>query len=126
MRTASQVCSDIDADLLMHGLGELPYWRSWTVSRHVTRCSRCARRQTELMAAARGMAETLRSPTGIRMPATATTVSGGWLMVATVVLVVATSILAVYVGINQYASYRATHTKASQPCLPGLRSDKCR
>lgn len=126
MRTASQVCSDIDADLLMHGLGELPYWRSWTISRHLARCSRCAERQTELMSAARGMADALRSPSGLRLPAAATTVGGGWLMLATLTLIVASSILAVYVGVNQYAAWRSAHMKVNQPCLPGLRSDKCR
>jgi hypothetical protein len=128
MNRTAQTCTEMDTDLLMHGLGELPYWRSWAVSRHLTWCGRCRKRQDELISVSRGMAETLMPPSGgPRLTVSPVTVAGGWLMIASIVLILATSILILYVtGTRLHVGPFAHSTKINRPCLPGLASDKCR
>lgn len=121
-------CGELESDLLLYGLGELPFWRSWRVSVHLSRCPRCRRQQAELAAVAGKMSRALRPAGGAaRLPKPAVTVLQGWLAVACIVLVVA----GLVVGVKLAASHLsgASPSAAAQPdipCRPDLPSDKCR
>lgn len=122
-------CANIESDLLLYSLGELPYWRSWAVSRHLAKCGSCRERQVMLAATSRQIAEALRPPGGgPRLPARPpVSVGQGWLMVASLVLVVAVGLLTVYVAETRYSAWQAARqAQQDRPCLPGLASDKCR
>lgn len=121
-------CGELESDLLLHGLGELSFWRSWLVSLHLAHCSGCRRKAAELAALSGRMARALRPAGGAaRPPKPAVTVAQGWLAVACIVLVVAGLILGVrFAALRMSGSSPSAAAQQDIPCRPDLPSDKCR
>ena len=109
----------------MYGLGELPYWRSWSVSLHLRRCAACRERQKSLKRASSAMAVALRPPVGgPRAGKPPVSALHGWLTIAAIVtFLAATFFTARYVAV----AYWRSHTlREDIPCRPDLPNDKCR
>lgn len=119
-------CREIEPDLLLHGLGELRFWRSWLISVHVARCARCRRTQESLLSASGRLAAALAPPGGAaRMARPAVSVAQGWIAVACIAALIAGLLL---VGGVRAARMRSHGTAAGQdiPCRPDLPNDQCR
>jgi hypothetical protein len=121
-------CEDRESDLLLHSLGELPYWRSWIVSLHVSRCHGCRREGARMLAVSGKIARAL-SPSGgsARLARPAVTVARGWMAVACVAAAVGLLVLAGSVAVVRYRALQAQAAAQQDiPCRPDLRNDKCR
>lgn len=118
-------CTNASSDLLLYGLGELPYWRSWSLTLHLKRCPACRERHRQLQRVSSGLADALQPARGgPRMPKAPVAVMQGWLTIFAIILILATGTLSVHlirsVMLNAYAAGRAL------PCRPDLPNDTCR
>jgi anti-sigma factor RsiW len=120
-------CGELESDLLLHGLGELPFWRSWRVSLHLTGCADCRQRAAGVAAVAAKMARALKPVGGAaRLPRPAVTVAQGWLAVACVVLAVVGLLLGARFVSSRVGGSQPSASQQDIPCRPDLPSDKCR
>jgi hypothetical protein len=120
-------CAEREPNLLLHGLGELPFWQSWLLSLHVERCGRCRAAQAKLLTASGRMAATLRPAGGpIRAARPAVTVAQGWLGMAALAIVVAGLLILGGIAVGRYGRGPAPAAQQDIPCRPDLPNDKCR
>ncbi len=124
-------CPESDGELLMHALGELPYWRSWTLSRHTNRCMACAARRAEMAKLTTRLANTLVPPSGhVRLPKESVSIYRGWLNAILACFVCVFIAILGYVAFNQNGhnpnSHLDTVNSNTLPCGPSVKSDKCR